>query len=306
MTLRLRAVAARLLLLGLLAALAGGCGGNDGTVTSGEPVSLEALSAAASSSADATSGRLAFSLELSMPGSDDRFGFSGEGAFDAASERAELSLDMSSFAALLGGLFAGAAGSGAPDFDDPDGWRIEVVQDGNEAYVRFPALADQLPAGKSWVRADARDAGAQGIDFSELEQLTGTDPRELLRALEAVSGEIETVGTEELRGVETTHYRATIDPAEYAKLASKAQGEQLGELVDGIVAQSGLGAFPVDVWLDGSGLVRKVAMDLSATQPGTSEEFEASVSFELFDYGEPVEIELPPASRVVDASALKK
>jgi hypothetical protein len=306
MTSRLRVVAA-LLALGALGLLLGGCGGgSEGTVASGEPIAFEELAQAARTSADATSGRFAFSLEMSMPGVDDPFGLSGEGAFDAASERAALSIDMSSFATLLGGLFAGMAGPDAPDLGDPDAWRIDVVQDGTDAYVRFPALDDQLPEGKSWVRGDERGAHAQGIDFSELEQFTRTDPRELLDTLEAVSGEIETVGVEQLRGVETTHYRATIDPARYAELAPKGQHEQFGALVDEVVAQSGLGKIPVDVWLDGSGLVRKVAMGFSATQPGTTKTAEASVTFELFDYGEQVEIDVPPAEQVVDASALKK
>jgi hypothetical protein len=306
MTLRVRVVAA-LLALGALGPVLGGCGGGEqGTASGGEPIAFEELAQAARSSADATSGRLAFSLELSMPGADEPFGLSGEGAFDAASERASLSLDLSSFAALLGSFFASLAGSDAPDLGDPDAWRIDVVQDGTDAYVRFPALDDQLPEGKSWVRGDESDANAQGIDFSELEQFTRTDPRELLDTLEAVSGEIETVGVERLRGVETTHYRATIDPARYEELAPKGRREQFGALVDQAVAQSGIGMIPVDVWLDGSGLVRKVAMDFSATQPGTSETDEASVTFELYDYGEPVEIDVPPAEQVVDASALKK
>ena len=61
---------------------------------------------------------------------------------------------------------------------------------------------------------------------------------------------------------------------------------------------------PVDVWLDASGLVRKLSMSFEATEASTSRSSEVAMSFELWDYGQDVDIELPPASQVVDASSL--
>jgi len=248
-------------------------------------------------------------MTMSFPGAEEPFAFTGEGAFDAKSERASFTVDMSSFASLLGGLFAGMAGSsagtGSPDFDDPSRWRIEAVQDGTVSYVRFPALQDQLPSGKSWIRTDGRDVAGQGFDFTQFEQFTSNDPRRLLDLLQAASGDIETVGMKELRGVETTHYRATIDPLESKGLVSPDKREGLESLVGQLAGQSGLGEIPVDVWLDGSGLVRKLTMAFAATQPGTSDSSEVSMTFELYDYGEDVTIDLPPASEVVDASAVR-
>lgn len=298
-------------LVGVLAAsLIAGCGGGSGgSVVAGEPISVQELQRAAGTSADATSGRFGFSMELAFPGADEPFTFSGEGAFDAKSERASFTVDMSSFASLLGGLFAGMAGTNAqdgPDFDDPAAWKIEAVQDGAVTYVRFPAMAEQLPAGKSWIRTDAHQAsGSQGLDFAQFQQFASNDPRKLLDLLQAVSGEIETVATEDVRGVSTTHYRATIDPRDYEKLVPLGKRAELESLVEQMVAQSGLGSFPVDMWVDESGLVRKLTMSFSATQPGTTESAEASVTFELYDFGTNVEIALPPAAHVVDASALR-
>ena len=296
-------------LAALSLALATGCGGSDGaTAVAGEPINFQELARSASASSDATSGRFAFDMRMSFPGADEPFAFSGEGAFDARSERASFSVDMSSFASLLGGLFAGLAGpntAGAPDFDDPSAWKIEAVQDGTVSYVRFPALDEQLPDGKSWIRTDSHTAAGQGVDVSQLDQFTSNDPRELLDFLQGVSGEIETVGSEVLRGVRTTHYRATIDPLEYAKLAPPEKRQELESLVEQMAGQSGLGAIPVDVWLDENGLVRKLTMAFSATQPGTSESSDVSMTFELYDYGERVDIDLPPESEVVDASAVR-
>ena len=211
-----------------------------------------------------------------------------------------------SFAKLLGGFLTGLAGpnaTGVPDFDDPAGWQVELIQDGDTGYMRLPALDAQLPEGKSWVRTE-EGSKSGGDGFEGFDQLAKSDPRELLETLRAVSGDIETVGSEQLRGVETTHYRAVVDPAELAKLeASKPAGPQT--LVDQFAAQSGLGAIPVEVWLDASGLVRKLSMEVTATEPGTTRSSAVSVGFELWDYGEAVEIQLPPAEQVADASALR-
>jgi hypothetical protein len=59
------------------------------------------------------------------------------------------------------------------------------------------------------------------------------------------------------------------------------------------------------VWIDETGLVRKVTMSLAATEPGTSQSSDVSLSFEIWDYGESVVIEVPPASQVADASAVR-
>ena len=297
------------LLVALAMALASGCGGSGGSgggaAVSGEPISLQELAQSASSSAGATSGRFVFDMTMSFPGADEPFAFSGEGAFDTASKRASFSVDMSSFASLLGGLFAGMGNqSSGIDFTDPSGWKIDAVQDGAVSYVHFPALQSQLPAGKSWIRADGSPGASQGLDFSEFEQLTKNDPREMLELLQGASGEIETMGAEELRGVATTHYRATIDPLEMAGAAATGN-QELGSLAQQLTAQSGIGAVPVDIWLDADGLVRKLTLAFSATQPGTSDASEVAVTFELYDYGEQVTIDLPPASEVVDASAVR-
>lgn len=292
-----------------LAALSlAGCGGGDGgsSAVDGAPISFEALTSSASTSADAASARFVFDMSMSFPGADEPFAFTGEGAFDTTSGRATLAIDMSSFAGLLGGLFSGVGGQGGLDLGNPDDWKIEVVQDGLVMYMRFPALAEKMPSGTSWVKMDLRKMGsAQGLDLEQLQQFTNSGPRVMLDYLQAVAGKIETVGKEELRGVDTTHYHATVDLLQYGKLAPPAQREQLGSLLGDLVKQSGLRELPMDVWIDELGLVRKLTMSYTATQPGMSGSASMSMTFELFDYGTDVAIELPPASETVDASSLR-
>jgi hypothetical protein len=288
-------------LLAVAALVVAGCGGGESTpAVAGEPIALEELTRSADASAEATSGRFAFDLQLEIPGADESLSFSGEGAFDKASERASFAVDMSMFAQLLGGFlsaFGQASTDDAPDFDDPSLWQIEIVQDGEVSYVNFPVVADDLPEGKSWIRSTGERVKVSGFEFEELTDVASSDPRELLAVLEAAGGDVETVGVEQLRGVEVTHYRATIDAAE----AAKKSPADLGPLAEPL--QAGVGEVPVDIWLDGDGLVRKLEVAITAEDQG--QVGSASMSFELWDYGERVEIDLPPADEVVDASTLR-
>jgi hypothetical protein len=297
-------------LLAAFVLVAAGCGGgtaSSGVEATGEPISFEQLAQSASSSADATTGRFSFDMSMSFPGADEPFALSGEGAFDTTNERSSFAVDMSSLAKLLGGFAAGFGGAGAkdlPDFDDPAGWKIEFVQDGDVGYVKLPAIDDQLPDGKTWVRGTAGDVKAGGFDFKELDSFTRNDPRDVLEALRGLSGDIETLGTEELRGVETTHYRVLLDPGALAKRAT-AGNPDATSLLGQLTAQDDIADVPLDVWIDGNGLVRKLSLALEAADQSSGQSGGVSLAFELWDYGEPVEIDVPPASQVVDASSLR-
>lgn len=286
--------------------VAAGCGAGQET-TVAAPVTAQTLSQTAKASATETSGRFTFDMTMTAPGLDEELGFNGEGAFDTVSERASLRFDMSAFAQLMGAGLGALAGGDAAAFGDPDAWKLELLQDGRIVYLNFPLLADQLPGGKSWVRIDVDEAAqVQGFDLEQLKELGSNDPRDLLKLLEAVAGDIETVGREEVRGAETTRYRATIDLRRYAELFPPEKREEAASMFDSILEQTGLGEMPVDVWLDDEQRVRKVELSLSATQPGTSQSFGATVTIEMFDYGAPVELDLPPDDEVVEASELMK
>ena len=296
-------------LVAACAVVAAGCGGGtsaSGVEATGEPISFEQLASSASRSAKATSGRFSFDVSFSFPGGDEPLALSGEGAFDTANERASFSVDMSSLAKLLGGFTGGCPGadkSDLPDFDDPTGWQFDLVQDGDVGYVRLPAIENQLPEGKTWVRGNAGDVKAGGFDFEELESFTQNDPRDALEALRDLSGEIEIVGGEELRGVATTHYRAQLAATDLAKRATGENADAASVLDQ--LASSGVDEVPLDVWIDGNGLVRKLALDVEAPDATTGQPGNVSLAFELWDYGAPVEIDVPPAAQVADASALR-
>ena len=160
------------------------------------------------------------------------------------------------------------------DLGSPEDWKLEAIQDGDVVYIRFPLIAKELPDGKTGSRATRRISRARTpASSSQFGSFAGTDPRDVFGLLKAVSGSIETVGSEEIRGVETSHYRATIDPAKLEQLVPEAQRESLGG-VDQAAKQAGLTDLPLDVWVDADQRVRKLSIDLDAKQPGTDTSLE--------------------------------
>jgi hypothetical protein len=97
-----------------------------------------------------------------------------------------------------------------------------------------------------------------------------------------------------------TGYRVIIDPA---KAAARLPGPERASFLE--FAQTlGQGKIPVDVWLDGQNLVRRVTLSLRIPG-GTGEPAGARVvqSTDYYDFGVPVRISAPPASEVENISA---
>ena len=239
----------------LAAVLAAGCGGTTGAVPE-----LSSFTNAAQTSAAADSASFSLEANVSVPGIDKQLAFSADGAFDTPAKRSQMSVDLSSFAELMKGFASSLGGTVTGDLGSPEDWKLEVIQDGDVAYVHFPLLAKQLPDGKTWIKGDAKTlSSADAGQLKQFGSLAGTDPRDVFGLLEAVSGSIEAVGTDEIRGVETSHYKATIDTAKVEKLVPEGQRQTL----DGL-GRSGRAKIPIDVWIDADQRVRKLAIDLAA------------------------------------------
>jgi hypothetical protein len=287
-------------LIGTLSLVASGCGGTTATVQ--ELASFKQVQRA---SAAPGSARFALRLETSIPGAKEPFSFTAEGGFDTTAKRAQLSVDLSAFADLfksLGASFGGMVKSDLPQ--GKDAWKLDAIVDGANVYIRFPLFTDKLPAGKTWIRGDAKELSSGDGQLGQFGSFAGTDPRDVLGLLKAISGTIQAVGTDTVRGVETSHYRATIDVKKLVTLLPAAQRQSLAGF-DGLIGKSGVADIPVDVWIDSEQRVRKLVLDASAAAPGSTEKAKASVQIEVYDYGKPLELELPPPEQVADASSLR-
>jgi hypothetical protein len=169
---------------------------------------------------------------------------------------------------------------------------IKELIDGLVVYMRSDGLGITLPAGKHWLRLDlAKLSGNAGFDLAALQQLGGADPTQFLGYLKK-AGKVEKLGSEDIGGTPTTHYRATIDLGKLAKSAASVR--QLEQLTGGK-------AIPTEVWIDRQGRARRQSVDY-ATQGPIPARIQFTIDYERF--GVPVDVRAPDKSDTVELADL--
>lgn len=263
-------------LLALLPLLAG-CGARD--------LSTTGIAQAAEATVAEHGMRIALEQTLTLPGAG-RVATSGSGVMDTAAQVSHLTLKVTRVPDVVVGAF------------DTTDLSTEVITDRATVYTHSAQLSQLLGAGRKWVKIDAVEVGrAAGVDIAALPQ-AGQDPAQAMRQLRAVSGKVETVGREKVRGVETTHYRTTIDLRRYSAHAPAAERAAIDRLIDEI----GAGTIAVDVWIGEDDLVRRLSQKLPLKIPGGPTEIEQR--FEFYDFGTRVRIDVPRPSEVTDVTDL--
>ncbi len=263
-----------------MAFLGGACGGDEASPA-------EILAAAPAKTVDETSK---LSIDVSSNGTPP-INFKGQGAFDYKAQRGRMSIDMSAL-----GLPTGARGGTA-----------EMVMVGDVIYMKLPVDPAEL-GGRPWVKVDVAAAARQaGVDAQRVrQQFQSNDPTNSLNALRGVSDDVKAVGTEEVRGTETTHYTATVD----LNKASQQSPPEVREALDQLREQLGTPTFPVDAWIDSDGRLRRqrFSIDLSKIRaPGVASGTVSGVmttTVELFDFGTEVDASEPPPDQVSDLMSL--
>ena len=246
------------------------------------PVPGEAIANAASAAEKQGSMKVFMEISNSLPTGD--FEMTGEGAFDLNAQHGQMTLEPSASSAS-----APAAALGA----------IEMVFTTEALYMRTDAFKQFFPEGKEWMKIDLQAAAQQsGVDLEQLRQLGQGDPSQQLDYLEAAD-EVEEVGSEEVRGVETTHYIATIDLNKVAE-----QNPEAAESIRKAQGATGIDKVPAHVWVDAEGLPRRMSMKMGLGTGG-DESSSTTVLMEMFDYGTDVVIDVPPDRLTLDPSQLQ-
>ncbi len=258
-----------------------GCGAEDLEPT--------AIAAAADATVAERGMRIALTQTLTIPGAG-RIATTGTGVMDTAGQSSHLTLKVTSGPDVVVGAFDGRD------------LVTEVITDRFTAYTYSPQLGQLLGSGRKWVKVDgARISEAAGVDVSALTQ-SGQDPSQALRQLRAVGGDIETIGQEDVRGVATTRYRATVDLRRFPDLVPAGDRAAARESIDALVERMGASTVPVDIWVGEDGFVRRLAQKLTLEVPGGPSAIEQR--FELYDFGAKVAITVPEAGDVADLTDL--
>lgn len=262
---RRAAAAAAVLALPLVAAACGGSGKKTSTetTTSAAPAGT-VIGDAVAKTLKAGSEHVVLRADVAAGG--QHVGLSGSGDFDTAKRTGTMHATFS-----LGGIQTGA----------------DEVLNGSTVYVSSPFFSAMLPAGKKWLTLDLAKAGSTlGPDASAL---TAQDPASALAQLKALTGVTE-VGSPDVNGTPTTHYRGRID---VSKLPASSAA---------LVQSTGASFGPADVWVGDDGYVHRVRIVTNASQGG--QKTKTTVTMTLSGYGAAVSVTVPPASETVDASSV--
>lgn len=180
----------------------------------------------------------------------------------------------------------------------------ETLLLGSEVFIRSPLFALFTGDAATWVRVDLEEtAERQGLDADALlgDQ---TGPAALLAQLDGASGDLEELGAEDVRGVPTTHLRVTVDTDAAIEQADPAVREQLRSYAEA----TGLpDTYPMDLWIDEDGLVRRIRTILDVPgAAGASDGVTQQTTLELFDFGVRVDLDPPLPEQTIELADLAR
>jgi len=215
------------------------------------------------------------------------------GEYNSANESSEISLDLGALATAAAEAEGADMGPFAAMFEEP----MIVRTIGSRSFVSWSLLSLLSGGQGTWIEAEADDADQITSTFGA--GPTGS-PAEFLSALEEANADVTELGTDDVRGVSTTHIRAIVDLAELDAAVSDEERDTL----ERDLGQLDTAGFPIDFWIDDDGLIRRYSMDINGTGTDVEDESEGSIVFEFFDYGEAITIEVPPANEIISSDQL--
>jgi hypothetical protein len=257
------------------------------TAGCGTSSTVDPVAQAATVTGQTHGAQLAGTFTFTLPAGGQTLTMPASGVFDFSGKRGKIVLDMSRLSALAGGRVAFGT--------------IEERVVYPTIYMRAAFLTKALPGHQQWVKIDLAQASKRltGVNLSQL--TTQSTPGDQLQQLRA-SGNAHRVGTDTIRGVATTHYRATVDLHKLPGRVPPSQRQAVQQGVNRLVSLTGTSTYPVDVWIDAQHHVRRQSMSMSLKLPTTGQRMSFSVNMEFFNFGVKPAITAPPANQVFDAT----
>jgi hypothetical protein len=261
----------------LMAACGQGTGGSDGSggnveasADEDQTASLaELIRSSATKAAGMSTSR--FSMTMEMPGGAG--GFSGTGALDSSAGVMTMAIDAS-----------GMTGQATPV--------VPAVLKGDAIYYRFGDVADL--GDRPWVKLDVTQLGKlMGIDGEAMmDQFEQSDPKSSLSMMIGVSEDVEELLREDVRGVSTRHFKATID----MNKAIRNAPDGMRGLMEEMARQMAGDSYPAEMWIGDDDLPRRFRSIIDLPEAGG----EVVMEMDFFDYGVDVEADVPPADQTMD------
>ncbi len=189
--------------------------------------------------------------------------------------------------------------------------QIQEIILGHTIYMKMPAaLAQKIPGGKPWWALNLSELDASS-NLSKMSSLMNSSsessPAMYLDYLRAESSSLQNLGQATVDGVSTTHYHATLNlekaATHYPSPTRATMRAMLKRTPGKILDETDM---PVDVWIDGSNLVRQVSMKMWLVPTGSSTVINATITMNFQSYGPQATPAAPPADQTLDVLALLK
>lgn len=184
----------------------------------------------------------------------------------------------------------------------PTGGRSESRLVAGVLYTQTPAALTAQPGHKPWLQVPLPPGTALS---------TGSDPTQLLSLLRGAATLIRTVGTEKVRGTDTTHYTTQINLTKLAQEASPSPPPGRPDPTAVLRRLFGRDTLPLELWVDNQQRIWRLQTTLPThrqngagpTQPvGATATPQASGSAttteEFYAFGVAVNVLAPPADQV--------
>ena len=219
--------------------------------------------------------------------SEATMGFTGE--YDTRIPASRAFIDFSDLAAGM----PGSENMSAAEADSIGEFEVRTI--GDMAYMRIDLLAT-LGIPTKWVSMTSDEAGDIATGFGA----NTANPMGTLPIYYHADADVEVIGRDSVRGMDSTHFRIT---AEVEKLLALADPEQAEELRNTSGFPSD-GYLPIDMWIGDNGFVTRFAYTVDGTLNPDAGFVSLEMVWEIYDYGEPITVTAPPASEVTDGDFL--
>jgi len=283
-------IAAGLLAAVGAAALTAGCGSSS-SGTAQSPAAT--LKRAAYVSTAATGYKLAMTMDESVAG--QKIAATADGSFSPGSHTGDMTTHMQ---LPIGGSGLGLGMNLA----------LQMVIDHGTIYVKLPsALASRIPGGKPWISVNfaqlGKTAGLTGMGSLMNSGSTLNDPGQYLNFLRATTdGSVKDLGQATVDGVQTTHYRASVDFAKLPNAVPAADKQAVEKLIATMESKASITQMPVDAWIDSSHLIRRLHISYSASVAGQTVAIDLTENFS--DYGSQPAPTIPSPDQTTNALSL--
>lgn len=264
-----------------------GCGGNGATQTAtqdsdkqqqttdqggggGSPVA--AVQAAYSATTAVKTAKVHFSQTVDM--GSRKMSMKGNGVINFTAPAVQMTMSMSGMSGLM------------------QGKKTAVRMVDGVYYVKLPKIPGmgKMPGNfemPEWIKLDpgslAKKTGQKMPSSMRTENMKS--PAAMLALLRGASEKVTKVGTEQVRGVPTTHYKLTVNVKQLAN--KRGMGHRMASKMAKMVGRT----MPVHVWLDDRNRVRRQMLDLSISKDGKTAKMH--MVMELYDFGTPVQVKAP-------------